>query len=310
VIKLIKLDPDSFRNHLSLLKNLFKARFPDQKKSSNPQGAPRKWPKWLIVSLGLLGAVLDFTWQEYIQQLKKIENILIEFGATEAPKKTSVYNAWKSLPPGQIKSLTTQVARLLVLEGEDTAIDSSGFLLKVGSIWRFIKYKSSELKRSSKRFYKFHILVSTQTKAILAVEWSKSPDHDYPLGRKLIKKVGCRLFSKINRNYGDKAYNGKKLRDDLVNFGVRHIVEPKSNSVDHGTDEARDRSVRLYQISSGLWKYTFRHGRKSAVEQVFGEIKVKNNGLNSRKRNLLKKQILLQFFLYNLSKAVELENWR
>ena len=90
---------------------------------------------------------------------------------------------------------------------------------------------------------------------------------------------------------------------------VQHIVEPKSNAVDHGTDTLRDRSLRLYQNSPGLWKYTFKHGRKSAVEQIFGEIKVTIYGLNSRKRGLLKKQILLQFLVYNLDKAVELENW-
>jgi hypothetical protein len=260
--------------------------------------------------LGLLGVSLDFTWQEYTVQLKKIEPILIQFGAVEAPKKTSLYNAWKSLAPHQIKSLTTQVARILILPDEDTAIDSSGFILKVGSIWRYIKYKSSELKRSSKRFYKFHIIISTVSKTILAVDWSKSPEHDYPEGRKLIKKVGPRLFSKINRNFGDKAYNGKPLTDDLLDLGVRHIVEPKSNAVDHGTDTPRDRSLRLYKNSPGLWKHTFKHGRKSAVEQVFGEVKLENTHLNSRKRNILKKEILLQFLLYNLAKAVELENWR
>ncbi len=307
--KLVKLDPDNFQKELSLLKNLFQARFPEPKKSLNPQGAPRKWPRWLIITLGLLGASLDFTWHEYTLQLKKIEQILIKFGAVEAPKKTSLYNAWKSLSPHQIKSLTTQVARILILPDEDTAIDSSGFILKVGSIWRFIKYQSSELKRSSKRFYKFHIIISTKSKTILAVNWSKSPEHDYPEGRKLIKRVGIRLFSKINRNFGDKAYNGKPFTDDLAQLGVRHIVEPKSNAVDHGIDTARDRSLRLYQNSPGLWKHTFKHGRKSAVEQVFGEIKVRNNCLNSRKRHLLKKQILLQFLLYNLDKAMELENW-
>ncbi len=308
--KIIKLDPDSFHNHLSLLKHLFESRFPDPKKSSNPQGAPRKWPKWLIISLGLLGAVLDFTWQEYTRQLKQIENILIEFGAIEAPGKTSLYNAWKSLSPGQIKSLNTQMARLLIQDGEDSAMDSSGFLLKVGSIWRFIKYSSSELKRSSKRFFKFHIVVSTKSKAILAVEWSKSPDHDYPIGRKLVKKVGQRLLSKITRNYGDKAYTGSDLENDLAKHKVQHIVEPKSNSVNHGTNSVRDRSVRLYQNSPDLWKYTFKHGRKSAVEQVFGEIKIGKSGINSRKRHLLKKQVLLHFLVYNLDKAVKLENWR
>jgi len=117
------------------------------------------------------------------------------------------------------------------------------------------------------------------------------------------------MFSKITRNYGDKAYTGGKIVDELADFGVRHVVEPKSNSVDHGTDSARDRSVRLYLRSPGLWKYSNRHNRKSAVEQVFGEIKIKKNGMNSRKRSLLKKQVLLQFFMYNLAKAVEIDNF-
>ena len=310
MLKLIKLDPDNFEKQLALLKNLFQSRFPEPKKSKNPQGAPRKWPKWLIICLGLLRAKFDFTWEEYTLELKRIEDVLIEFGAIEAPKKTSLYNGWKSLTPRQIKSLTTQVARILILDSEDTAIDSSGFFLKVGSIWRYVKYKSSEIKRSSKRFYKFHIIVSTKSKAVLAVDWSKSPEHDYPEGRKLIKKVGSRLFSKINRNFGDKAYNGKPITDDLQVFGVRHIVEPKSNAVDHGTDTPRDRSLRLYKNSPGLWKHTFKHGRKSAVEQVFGEIKLENTHLISRKRNMLKKEILLQFLLYNLAKTLKLENWR
>ncbi len=130
------------------------------------------------------------------------------------------------------------------------------------------------------------------------------------MGRKLIKRVGKRIFSKVTRNYADKAYIGKDLSDDLANFEVQHIVEPKSNAVDHRTDTFRDRSLRSYQNSPGLWKYTFRHGRKSVVEQIFGEIKVTNYGLNLRKHRLFKKQILVQFLLYNLDKVVELENWR
>lgn len=309
MLQILKLDPDRFRLHLALLKDLFEPRFPEPKKSKNPQGAPRKWPRWLIVALGLIGAVLDFTWQQYTEYLAEIEEVLLDFGAVSAPKKTSLYNAWRSVPSGQIKSLTTQVSRLLVEPGEDSAIDSSGFLLKVGSIWIFIKYRRSELKRSSKRFFKFHIVVSTRTKAVLGVEWSKSPEHDYPVGRKLIKKIGKRMFSNITRNYGDKAYTGSKMTDDLDDFGVRHVVEPKSNAVDHRSDSARDRSVRLYKKSPGLWKYTNRHNRKTAVEQVFGEVKIRKNGMNSRKRSLLKKQVLLQFFMYNLAKAVEIENF-
>ena len=310
MLKLLTLDPDKFYTQLSLLKDFFERKFPEPKKSKKPQGAPRKWPRWLIMALGLIGAGLDFNWEEYTLQLKKIEHVLFRFGAKEAPKKTSLYNAWRKLTPGQIKKLTSQIADLLVEEGEDSAIDSTGFLLKTGGVWILVKYKRSELKRSSKRFYKFHIMVSTKTKVVLGVNWSKSPKHDFPEGRKIIKQVGKAILNKITRNYGDKAYNGKPLTDDLAEFGVRHIVEPKSNAVDHGTDTQRDRSLRLYKNSPALWKHTFRHGRKSAVEQVFGEIKIAKNGINSRRRHLLKKQILLQFLLYNLDKVMELENLR
>lgn len=112
-----------------------------------------------------------------------------------------MHNAWQSVLDSLIKILTTHAARFLAESGADTAIDSSGFLFKTGDIWKIVKYKSTVLKRSSKKFLKFHIMVSTSTKVILGVEWSKSPDHDYQIGRKLIPKVGKRMFSKITRNY-------------------------------------------------------------------------------------------------------------
>ncbi|MCY3415155.1 MAG: transposase, partial [Candidatus Heimdallarchaeota archaeon] len=309
MLQLSKLDPDRLRIHLVFLKDFLRPRFPEPKRSKNPQGAKRKWSRWLVVALALIGAEQDYTWQQFTDLLSDVEEVLIEFGAKGAPKKTSLYNAWKSIPANQIKSLTTQTARFMVDQGEDSAIDSTGFLLKTGDIWRFVKYQGTELKRSSKKFFKFHIMVSTSTKTIMGVEWSKSPEHDYQIGLKLIPKIGKRLFSRIIRNYGDKAYTGDKMAQKLLEMGVRHIVEPKSNAIYHGTDTARDRSIRLYQRSSGLWKYSNKHGQKSAVEQVFGEIKIKKNGINSRNKKLFKKQVLLQFFMFNLAKLMEPENF-
>ena len=216
------------------------------------------------------------------------------------PAKTTLYNAAYDVPPKQIRSLTTQIGKILVEEPINVSVDSSGFLLKLGSLWKTVKYTGTRFKRTSKMFYKVHIVVDTATKTILAVNWSKSPDHDFPISLKLVKQLGKRMLTKMTRFFGDKAYGGSDLRDSLANAGVNLIVEPKTNAVDSGNNTVRDRQVRLYQTSPNLWKHTFKHGRKSVVESVFSEIKLKMR-FKARKRVILKRQLLLQFFMFNLN---------
>lgn len=311
IIELLQLSPTKFRILLAFLKDFLQCTFPEPPKPKSKRGAPRKFSRWLVVALGMIGSVLDFTWEEYVNQLQPLAELINEFNSyetNEVPGKTTVYNGFRKLKPRQIKSLTTQVSRVLCEPGR-VAIDSSGFILSLGRIWKMVSYRTNSLKRTSKIFYKMHIIVDTATKSILAVNWSKSPDHDYPVAVKLVMQLGKRILAKIRYFMGDKAYEGPDLRSYLNDHGTRLLVEPKKGSVDHGQETDRDRDVRLSDQCKELWKHTFKYGNKQVVEHVFGEIKM-NLCVNTRKRTILKRQLLLHFLMYNLNLYLKMERIR
>lgn len=308
IIELLQLNPTKLRIILAFLKDYLQRSFPEPPKPKNKRGAPRKFSRWLVIALGMIGSIIDFTWEEYISELKPLAKMINEFNSyntNDIPGKTTIYNGFRNLEPKQIKSLTTQISRVLC-EPDRVAIDSSGFILSLGRFWKMVTYKANNLKRTSRIFYKMHIIVDTATKSILAVNWSKSPDHDYPVAVLLVKQLGKKILEKIRYFMGDKAYEGPDLRSFLEKFKIRLLVEPKKGSVDHGQDTDRDRDVRLSQQSKELWKHTFKYGNKQVVEHVFGEIKL-NLCVNARKRTILKRQLLIHFLMYNLNLYLKME---
>lgn len=302
IYELLTINPTTLESLLAFLKPYLERSFSEPSKPESNRGAPRKYSRWLVIALGMIGSITKYTWEEYVDQLQPLAGLINSFNIYESddvPGKTTIYNGYRNLSATRIKSLTAQFGKE-VAEFDRVAIDSSGFKLKLGKIWNLISYEAGKLKRTSKLFYKFHIIVDTATKSILAINWSKSPDHDYPVGDHLVRKLGSRVLEGIRYFFGDKAYEGPELRAYLKQSNIRLLVEPKINAVDNGQNSDRDRDVRLAQNSKGLWKTTFNYGKKQIVENVFGEIKDKLE-LNSRKRTILKRQLLLHFLMYNVN---------
>lgn len=302
MLEIIQIDQAKLDDSLTLIKHLIEPRFPEAPKSKNPQGAKRKWPRWLIVALALFQPCLPFSWREYADQIKRCEPVLQAHGAKEAPSYSSIYKEWRNIPRQQIENLIRLTGKVLCPEPEDTAIDSTGFLFKAGSVWILLKWAVRKLKKTSKVFYKAHVIVEVKKKVILGVRLSKSPDHDLTVGIKLIFSLGKRMLAKIRRIYGDKAYTDGDLALELQDdFGVKMIVEPKSNAVDHGTNSLHDRNVRLYQNSPELWKYTNGHGQKSTVERIIGVVKQYPLTMTARLNKTKKKQLVMRYFVYNFN---------
>ena len=289
---------------------MLEPRFPEAIKSQNPQGAKRKWPRWLIVALALLQNSLPFTWREFTQHLQQHEDVLLEFGAIRVPSTSSIYAAWRDIPTSQLENLVKLIGRILSPDPKNTAFDSTGFMFKGGSIWILLKWARRKLKKTSRVFYKIHIIADLNTSAVLAIKSSKSPVHDLTMGWKLIKSLGTRILFSIKRIYGDKAYTDVKLYNHLQNYDVQLTVEPRSNAADKGTDSFQDKSVRLYQNSPELWKYTHKHGQKAIVERVFGSVKNKPIPLTAKIAKNKRKQLIMKFFVYNFNLLLEMENMR
>ncbi len=306
MLKILQIDQAKLDNSLTLIKDLIEPRFPETPKSENPQGAKRKWPRWLIVAIALFQPCLPYSWREYADQIKQCEPVLQAHGAKEAPAYSTIYKEWRSIPRQQIENLIRLIGTVLCPNPDDTAIDSTGFLFKAGSVWILLKWAVRKLKKTSRIFYKAHVLVEVKKKVILGVRLSKSPEHDLTVGIKLIFSLGKRLLAKIRRLYGDKAYTDSRLAIELeTDFGVQMVVEPRSNAVDHGTNSSQDRNVRLYHNSPELWKYTHSHGQKSTVERIIGVVKQYPMAMTARLNITKKKQLVMRYFVYNFNLLLE-----
>ena len=210
----------------------------------------------------------------------------------------------------QLENLVKQTGNILSPNPDVGAFDSSGFLFKGGSVWILLKWGKMKLKKTSRAFYKAHIVVDVKSKAVLAVKLSKSNTADVIVAWKLLKSMGKRVISKMKTIFGDKAYNDQKLREELKSQNVKLIVEPKKNATDKGTDSSQDRSLRLYRNSPNLWKSTHKYDQKTFVELVFGTIKSRPLPLSAKLTRNKKKQIIMKFFVYNFNMMLELENLR
>lgn len=310
MLKIITIDTALLQFFLSLIKDMLEPRFPDSIRSPNPQGAKRKWPRWLIIALALLKNSLPFSWREYTLHLQKHEDLLSDFGALKVPSTTSIYFAWNNIPLAQLENLVALTGKILSPKPKNAALDSSGFLFKGGSVWILLKWANNKLKKTSRAFYKIHILTDLDSTAVLAIKHSKTPTHDLKIAWRLIKSIGLRCLSTLKRIYGDKAYTDYKLYTHLKEHSVRLVVEPRSNATDKGTDEYHDKNLRLYRNSPELWKWTHKHGQKAIVERVFGTVKTRSIPLSARREKNKRKQLIMKFFVYNFNLLLETKNMR
>lgn len=301
MFNILCIDPAKLDKHLKLLKLLLRPRFPERPPPEGRGGRPRKWERWVIIALALIGGSLPLSWSNYTQELKGCENIIKKWGATGLPGKTSLFNAWKEISELQLINQITLLGRKICPQPQSVAMDSTGFILKGGTIWRILKWSKSLLKKTSRLFWKVHLIVETRKQAILSIALSPSKTHDVKRSGALLHRLGKRLLTHVKWVYADKAYQDDKLFNYFEQESIKLVVEPKRNAVDHGTTSFRDRSLRFFCQAKGLWKYTYRIGRKASVEHVIGLVKLHTQPMRARKPCSRRKSLLLQFLVYNFS---------
>ena len=294
------IHPAELESLLTSFKPFLCERFPSPEKSSNGRGRPFIGPRWVLVALGLIKSDQPMTWRSFAKALSLCKDILAKFGVFNIPSKTTLHRYWKHALEGPLRQILTEIGWNIAGQGvKDLAIDSSGFQVKVGSLWRLLKWDRGKLKKTSCHFEKAHILVDTRSQAVLSIQFTTSYDHDINLVRPLIRRA--QIYSGVTyRLHGDKAYHDEVLQEELLNRGLKLIVEPKKNMVDHGTSSFRDKAVRFYQSNSGLWHATFRTYLKASVEHVFGVIKLRSIPMNARREAMQHKQLLARFLMYNM----------
>ncbi|MDH5404454.1 MAG: transposase [Candidatus Heimdallarchaeota archaeon] len=108
--------------------------------------------------------------------------------------------------------------------------DSSGYEIRSGRIWRFIKCQRSFLSKNSKMFRKIHLAVALPSRAIVGIHLSDINKFDSKALGPLLLSVYERLIQKIRLFHADKAYWDEKIIGWCYQEGITPMIPCKSNS--------------------------------------------------------------------------------
>ena len=300
------LHTTQFRSCIEALKPFLLTRSSSSTSSHHkPRGRPRIAPRWLLVALAVLKHSSDITGRQHAGALQhpELAVVLREFGATRPPAKSTLHKAWEQALIGQLRHTLIELGWNIANNPKALAIDSSGFEVKAGSTWRLVKWQRSALTKTSTWFHKAHILVDTATQAVLSLSLTKSVVHDVTQIHTLLRQ-GYLLGRKRRLVlFGDKAYHHKQLHAKLLDWGVKVIVEPKTNFRLGQRQGLLERTLHLYQRSPGLWKYILLYHEKTTVDHVFGLVKIHKPSLQAQtlKNKHKHKHLLTAFLLANLN---------
>jgi transposase len=171
--------------------------------------------------------------------------------------------------------LNKKLKRLFKRGAKDIVFDSSGLKVYGEGEWKVRQHGTS--KRRTWR--KIHIGMDPCTGEILLCEMTKNSASD--------SNVACHLLDemegKIERGFGDGAYDDKKFRKKITSKGGKAIVPPDRNAVYKGAiDDAmrqRDLDIAAIQILGGderarkIWKKLIGYHKRSLGETAFSRIK-------------------------------------
>lgn len=297
----LQINPYKLRIFLITLQDFLMRKYSDRKKSNI--GRKRIGPRWVFIALALVCRSENIAWRNVPSMLSTCEFLIEEGYLIRIPSWQKFYLEWNKVKADGLErfiiQLGTKITNSTKLEEFDVAVDSSGFAIYGGSVWRFLKWSKSQVKKTSKLFRKVHIAISLPKRAIISIARSKSINHDSVIFSKLWKKLPKRLISKIRRIYLDGAYWDEKIIGLLNQEKIIPIIPPKSNSIDHGTNSQQDQIVRAMKNYPGLYKFNMKSEWRASVEHVFGLIKLRPLRMTERKEKSRAKALLLPFLCYN-----------
>ena len=301
-----KFDPHVVKAFIVILKIFVRRRFPEPRKTS-PKGRPRCGKRWVLVLLCMLGRLENVRWRDLEKKLQLCTFLVEEGYLNYIPSKSTFHRVWKDIELSSVESLIRGIGYKIAKKvGDDAfAVDSSGFKMILGSIWRLLKWDKKKLKKTSPIFKKVHMGVSLPSRSIVTITTTPSTTHDSKALGTLLNDLYKRLIDGYDRMYGDSAYWAENIFEWLKNQDIFPVITPKSNYVDHGTDSVHDCLVRAYEQYSGLFKRNHHPEFREAVEHVFGLIKLKTLSISDWKEKNQLKSLLTPFIWYNFGVYVQ-----
>lgn len=299
------LNPQVVKQFIDLQKAILRRKFPEVK-STSKRGRPRVGFFWVLAAICIVARNEGITWRELPSKLSSCQFLIEEGYLQKIPHFTTLNRIWNKMT---VHNIETWVSRLGYTLGKttasDLAVDSSGFEMQPGSVWRLAKWNRKVLSKTSKFFHKIHIAVVLPSRAVVTAVATKSKTHDARAFGRVWQKMSKRLPRVIDRLHADKAYWSENIIGFLAQEGIQAVIPCKKNSVDHGTGSPMDHLIRLQRRYKGIYKKNYHTHLRSEVEHVFGNIKVRKPILHDRKIKNKVKTLLTAFLWYNYKLQLE-----
>ncbi len=298
-------DPHELKKFILLHQDFLRPKFPDAKITSK-RGRPRIGLRWVVVAICVFARVNNIVWRDLPSNLKLCDFLIEDGYLTKIPSKSTFHCYWDQVSQSSMESWVRMSGYSLTSpEDEDTAIDSSGFELNIGSIWRLVKWGKKTILKSSDIFCKVHLAVALPSRAVVAIETSNSSTHDSVMFGPIWKHMYIRITRRIKRVHLDKGYWSEKIINFLHQEKIKAVIPCKSNSKDHGTGSPMDTVVHQQRKMPGLYRKNNKTYLRAEVEHVFGEGKLFHVILRDYKMHNKLKTLLCIFLWYNYELMIE-----
>ena len=293
------IDPQVLSEFIHSNEDILRHKFPEQKIRSN-FGRPRIGLRWIVIALCVFARTQNIVWRDLPSKLKYCDFLIDQGLINSIPSKSTFHRMWMQVSEANLSSWIRMIgyedSRSSI---EDLAVDSSGFELRPGSIWRFIKWNRSLLSKNSKLFRKIHLAIALPNRAIVGIHGSEAKRFDSKAFGPLILSVYKRLIPKIKRLHADKAYWDEKILGWSCQEGITPVIPCKSNSKINGIHDFMDFQVRMQKQYPGIYRKNTKSYLRAEVEHVFGEIKLQYPILRDIHPHNKYKSLLCSFLWYN-----------
>lgn len=124
-------------------------------------------------------------------------------------------------------------------EGQEIAMDSTGRSQNLRGSYRESKYQTK-----ARRYVKLHVTVNTKTKQVQSMKVTQGKRADVKEGAGLVREAN--EHGKVNKAFGDAAYDDAELRGELAEGGIEAIIRlNRSRAVKDPQGEAQKIRSRL-----------------------------------------------------------------
>jgi hypothetical protein len=178
------------------------------------------------------------------------------------------------------KALHKRIPLLLKKGVRNIIFDSTGLKVYGEGEWK-VKIHGKGKRRT---WRKFHIGIDATTQDIVVCEMTKNNEGDGAVGEVMLDQIK----GKIDKVYGDGAYDGSGFRQKVYDKGGKTIVPPPRNATYKEAVDGwqRERDSNLAEIHGlggdeegrALWKKLFSYHVRSLVETCFSRIKRRFGG--------------------------------